>query len=616
LTSPSWRKSSAGSPSPGTKLTDTLTLSRLIYADLDQIDYIQLRKNPQYIPGALIGKHSLKAWGYRLGELKGDFSEKTDWKAWSPEMQAYCEQDVRVECLLFQKFEALHYSPVAIQLEHEFQEVIFKQEQFGFAFDEPAAVKLLTHLTERKEKLTEELQQAFEPTVEMLKTPAYYLGDGRQFPTKGAAKKAKAAVIEAGPLRQKLIPFNPGSTQQISDRLKLLGWTPKHFTPTGSPKINDEILDEVLETLNVPQARLLNEYRLVDKRIQQLAGGPKSWMQNVKNGRIHQSVTTNGAVTGRCTHKIVVNVPKAIDSVPYGKECRALFCADPGHVLVGADASGLELRCLGHYLAPYDAGAFAKEVVEGDIHTRNTIALGLEANKSNRNIAKTFIYGYLYGAGNHKIGTITGVTPEEIERFKQEEKKRWTAAVKYLRKNHLADDPKSCATIVKGDILRTAFEANTPALKFLKAGIDLKILDPRIEWNGWKIAAARELLEQGGFAIPRFTGYLKGLDGRLLRIRHAHAALNTLLQSAGAVLVKRATVIHYQKLLSQGYTWGKDWANCGHFHDEVQVQARPELAEIVGKSFVEAIKEAGTYFNFKCPVTGEFSIGSNWASTH
>lgn len=605
-------------PKPACKITDTLVISRLIYSDIDQSDYIMLRKNPQWLPGKLVGRHSLKSWGYRLGILKGDFGEQTDWKNWSPEMQAYCEQDVVVTTELFKKFEGLNYSKVAIQLETEFQQVIHLLEQYGFAFDEKAANVLWAKLVKRQATLTVELQKVFPPTIEVLKKPAYYtVGEGR-FSTKGAAKKfyGNKCIIVDGPPAEKVHPFNPGSRLQVATVLKNLGWKPTKFTPSGAAQVDEAVLDEVLEDLKVPEAALLNEYMVVQKRLGQLSEGGKCWLKSVKNGRLHQGVTTNGAVTGRCTHRLIVNVPKALPNVPYGIEMRSLFIADPGMILVGADASGLELRCLGAYMAPYDGGEYAREVVEGDVHMRNTVALGLAPTKENRNmIAKTWVYAYLYGAGDEKLGKIQGVTPEEIALYKSTEKKRWTAAKTRLTKDNRESDDKTVAIMVKGAIQRSLFEEGTPALKLLKAAILLKVEQPT-DWNQWKLHAAKAALEDAGHPVPKYTGFLRGIDGRLLRVRSSHSALNTLLQSAGALLCKKATILQYQKLIAKGYTFGEDFAMMGTFHDEIQVQCRPELTEEVGLAFVHGIKEAGEAFSFQCPLTGEYSTGKNWADTH
>ena len=56
------------------------------------------------MPLQLYGRHSLEAYGYRLGEYKGNFSQSTDWKEWSQEMEDYCVQDVNVTEKLWKHF--------------------------------------------------------------------------------------------------------------------------------------------------------------------------------------------------------------------------------------------------------------------------------------------------------------------------------------------------------------------------------------------------------------------------------------------------------------------------------------------------------------------------------
>ena len=76
---------------PSGTIVDTLLLSRLYHPNLLDID-----KTSNKIPSKLFGRHSLEAYGHRLGEYKGDFGQGTDWKEWSQEMEDYCVQDVIV----------------------------------------------------------------------------------------------------------------------------------------------------------------------------------------------------------------------------------------------------------------------------------------------------------------------------------------------------------------------------------------------------------------------------------------------------------------------------------------------------------------------------------------
>jgi DNA polymerase I len=109
-------------------------------------------------------------------------------------------------------------------------------------------------------------------------------------------------------------------------------------------------------------------------------------------------------------------------------------------------------------------------------------------------------------------------------------------------------------------------------------------------------------------------GYLKGLDGRHLHIRSSHAALNTLLQSAGALVCKRWAVEMDLALQEHGL---KDRCQVvANIHDEHQYECDEDIAELVGELSVQSIKNAGQYFNIKVELDGEAKIGNNWFETH
>ena len=578
---------------------DTLTISRVLWADMAAIDTVNLKKYPA-MPGRCMGSHALEAWGFRLNILKDDFGKQTDWKAWSPEMQSYCEQDARITVQLYRVEESRKPDPRCVELEHEFQQIIHEQETFGIRFDEQAAAKLYAELSARREVMLRQMQEVFPPRIEVMKKPAYWylISDAGtqygQYPTKGeAVKAAKASQLllsaEPGPLRTKEHPFNPGSRDEIADRLKeKYGWKPVEFTPSGKAKISDEIL----ELMEYPEAKVLAEYFTVEKRIGAVAEGDKAWLKLSKNGRMHGRVMTNGAVTGRCTHMEpnMSQVPAV--TAPYGTQCRSLFGADPGFSQIGADASGLELRGLAHYLANYDGGKYVAVVCEGDVHNANTEALGLEVNKLNRNtIAKTFIYAWLYGAWWHKLGSIgPKLSDDETSRLLDSiDAKERAHIVKMLGKLDLATDDHAVALSVRGRNWSESFLAKT-------AGLADLVRDVR--------ARAKE------------RGYLVGLDGRQLRVRSQHSALNTLLQSFGALVVKQGTVIFHREAKARGWKHGLDFAQLLHIHDELQLQTRPEIAEEAGKLAVESFAQAGRFFNLNVPITGEYKVGRNWAETH
>ena len=510
------------------KVIDTLVLSRLIYSDLKNSD--EAYRKTGRLPSKLYASHSLKAWGYRLGILKGDLGEEeTRFDNYTPEMLEYCKQDVEVTGVLFKHLEGIEYAQEAKDLEHKVAWICAAMERTGWKFDEAKAAQLYAKLVKEKVDIFNTMQATFEPiTVD-----------------RGVSEKTGKK------LKDKVVEFNPASRQHIAKRLgDKYGWKPIDFTPSGQAKIDDEVLSK----LDYPEAKLLAEYFLLNKRLGQLAEGDQAWLKLVHKGRIHGSINTNGAVTGRCTHQApnMAQVPSL--SSKYGKECRELFIVPEKYKLVGVDLSGLELRCLAHFMGRWDNGAYGKVVVEGkqeddtDIHTVNQRAAGLPT----RAAAKTFIYALLYGAGDAKIGSIIG----------------------------------------KGS----------------KAGSELK----KQFFN--KIVALAKLRDTVVYKAKR--GFLYGLDQRQLNVRSTHAALNTLLQSAGALVAKRWLIEVDIECKARGLVYDKDYALLGFIHDETQWQVKEELADEFGKLVVECAKRSGKYFKFTVPTDAQYSIGNNWADTH
>lgn len=378
------------------KVFDTLLMSRLIWTNLLDHDY-----KHKELPAKLYGRHSLESWGYRLGLRKGDYQEHSDFSEYNQDMLDYCERDVEVTHLLYDKIIKENYSNKAIELEHKFASWIVKQEQHGVFFDETSAQTLHTILTKRRLELEDKLAIVFSSWQKSLGFKTYKR-DNRK-------RGIKAGV----PVEQfKTEIFNPSSRQHIADRLiNVLGWKPKTFTPTGQPEVNEKVLN----SLPYPEAKLISQYLMVQKRLGQLSDGDQAYLKLNKQGKIYGKVITNGAVTGRCTHHSPNLAQCVSSSSEYGKEFRSLFYSPTDMVMCGLDFSGLELRCLGHYLHNYDNGNFSKTLLEDDIHTANQKATGL----ATRSQAKVFIYAYLYSCGNQKLGEILGVTHQEAKRVRE-----------------------------------------------------------------------------------------------------------------------------------------------------------------------------------------------------
>lgn len=518
---------------PKENVVDTLVCTRLIWPNIKDHDADLMRKGK--LPGKLFGSHSLAAWGHRLGNYKGDFSGP--WDVRTQEMVDYCVQDVEVTTSLYLKIDSKDYSQEALRLEHDVAWLMAQQERNGFCFDIEKASALYANLSQRRADLERELTDIFGSWE--VRLPDFI--PARDNKTKGYTK---GVPVE----RYKTIHFNPSSRDHIADRLiQLYGWKPTEFTDGGKPKVDETVIG----ALDYPPCKLLTEYLMIQKRIGQLAEGDQAWLKLVRKGKIHGSVNTNGAVTGRATHSYpnISQVPSSGSA--YGKECRELFTVPDGWTLVGADAAGLELRCLAHFMARWDGGQYGDVLLTGDIHTMNQEAAGLETRAQ----AKTFIYAFLYGAGDAKIGSIVGGGPEA------------------------------------GKKLKARFLAKTPALKRLKDAV--------------------------GEAAKR--GFLIGLDDRKLHVRSQHAALNTLLQSAGALVCKKWLVLLEERLQELGlkHGWDGDYCFCAWSHDEVQIACRSaDIAERVATEAKDAVTRSGNYFDFRCPLAGDDKSGTHWGETH
>jgi DNA polymerase I len=531
---PALRKVFNWAPRPGTNRVDTLVLARTLQPNIKSEDFKR-----QDFDKKMIGSHSLKAWGVRLGEPKDDY--QGGWVSWSPEMHAYMEQDVRTNIRLLRHLKPWEYPPVPLALEHRVAHVCHLMEYHGWTFDSNKAKDLYVTLVKRRDELEQTLVQKFGSWQEVSKV---FIAK-RDNKTRGI-KKGDTVT------NYKTVTFNPGSRRHIERKLTELGWKPKEFTESGQAKLDEPILEKI----DIPEAKDIIEYLLVQKRLGQLADGDNGWLRLVgEDGRIHCYVNPGGTITGRASHSSpnVAQVPAVKGKkglVPYGKECRELFTVPSGWRLVGADMAGLELRTFAHYLSFFDGGRYGEIVIGGDIHTHNQTAAGLPT----RDMAKTFIYALLYGAGDAKIGSIIGGSAKAGQRLKQQ------------------------------------FFKGLPAYKKLKDRVD---------------AGSRK-------------GYLQALDGRRLHVRSSHSALNTLLQGAGAILCKQWLADFYDEMETAGYKFGYngDYVIVGWVHDEVQVACKPEITEVVGKTLVSCAVNAGKPFNFRIPLDSEYKVGTSWADTH
>lgn len=388
---------------------------------------------------------------------------------------------------------------------------------------------------------------------------------------------------KAGPHKVKLLGIRRGMTiGEVKAKLLKMKKLP------SSPKITEESL----ETVETPVGALVKERVVWTHRRSLLQG----LVEQVRpDGRLGAGANPDATPTHRMRHRVVVNIPAARS--PFGREIRSLFAGGPvegvsqrvdllkhegpiklipntnrrlvldkkgnlkagglnkrlykrnRYVFVGYDGSGLELRMLAHYIGDPD---FTREVVEGDVHTKNQVAAGLPT----RDDAKTFIYAFIYGAGDAKIGWIIGGTSKD------------------------------------GAAIRAQFLAANPLLADL-------------------IDKTRAQAEQG---------FLIGLDGRKLMMRRngatgevmVHKALNTLLQAAGAVVMKYAMIYLDDEVKRLGLRAYK----VIDMHDEGQWECHPDDVAKLKEVMSNCVKKAGEFLELKCPLASDAVHGNNWYDTH
>ena len=507
------------------KLFDTLILSRLFFTDILSRDF---ETKPANMPAQLYGRHSLEAWGHRLGIHKSEFGKTLDgdWSTYTPEMLEYCAQDVLVSVQVCKMFEPkLEQYKDCIETEHRIALLMAWQEREGFPFDVAAAQVLESNLRTELDNISDEMRDTF-----------LFVDGGLFTPKRGNTTRG---YVE-GAAMCRLKEFSPTSRDHIAWAFETFrGWEAKERTPSGRAKIDDTVLKEI----GTPEALKFSRILELQKHLGQLSDGKNAWLKLERSGRVHHSCVLN-TNTGRQAH-----MRPNLAQVPSASEYRALFGPGEGRVQVGADASGLELRCLGHYLSSFDSGKFAKEVVEGDIHTVLSEIYG-----TTRKAGKGVTYCLIYGGGNSKLGLTAGAS-----------------------KGKAASKGKEIRNKIMADL--TGFADLTKAIQERAAATDT----------------------------------LRGLDGRPIRLQNKHhAALNYLLQSAGAVICKQWVIRSYELLDEAGI----DYWPLAFVHDEMQISVPPSHAQQAGELITYAMKDVERSVKFRCALDSEFKVGANWSECH
>lgn len=647
-------------PKPGSKLTDTMIVSRTIFPALKRSDEALVAAGK--LEPSLKGKHSIKAWGYRLGDPKGDYAEVKEkearalgmedskdiadyvWGSFNEDMFAYMMQDGRTNLSLLRHLKPEKYPQAPLVLEHRVARVCDAMNIAGVPFDLQAAGELQATLVARKHEIETRLKERYgfwyapaspDPTKALFipKKPNAAQGywgdewteevDDQKKPGK---KKLKKCFKGYPCTKIKVVEFNPGSGDHLAKVLQAEGWKPTKFTDGGKPAMDEEVIESI--ALQFPSMDGLAELLMINKRLSQLVGGKSSKYPLIdcvdENGLIHGVINPMGTITSRGAHMFpnLGQVPSA--KKPFGKEFRALFTKHKptlyrgtalphlvGKVVpwkfLGADQEGLELRGLAHYLFPLDNGKYMKVVIEGDPHWMHVNAMGLAEGPRDKpkdhapptdrqqlhtivreDGAKRFIYAYIYGAGDVKVGEIIYEAllnarrnggPEGVELY-----------VRFMGEGVVSE-----AKLRKiGKSIRSAFRK-------------------RIDGYG---TLQDRISEQVGK-----RGRIIGLDGRIIPIRSDHSALNFLIQSAGAIVCKRWLADAFEECERRfTYNWDDPWS--GDFvcvlwvHDEVQFIVREGLEKEIGDIIVRCAREAGEPYGFRVPLDSKWVQGDNWRDTH
>lgn len=503
--------------------------------------------------------------GKRLGILKGEFTGP--WDVCTQDMLTYAALDIPVTRAVWKLVKHVMEWGSCVEVEHRFAWVLHLQQQNGFTLDIPAAVALEADLRQEVVEETLKARDVFPPRW----VPAREKGRNVEVELK---VRRPGSLVGSRYTKVHLEVFNPGSRPQVGSRLRALGWKPKVFGDNGHPKVDEK----VLSTLPYPQAKkLMRLFRLM-KLLGMLSDGKTGWLRLVhSDGRLRGRVKATGTAPGRCSHS-KPNLAQADKKEP---RMRACLIPRAGWKLVGIDGEGLQARLLASYLTRWDGGAYADKIVNGS-----------KADKTDEHSSNILHIPYI------KEGFVF-----EGKRFQT-----------------VRDGVKQCLYAV-------LFGAQDPSLGQYVQDALKDVGLPRAALPNRELGA---LARQGLFrAIKGFSkfeealveaikkGYLKGPDGRRVPIRSRHSKLVFLMQAGESAVMKLAAVIfHFTRAPEAGLVHGRDFAYCAHVHDEHQLEARPELAELVGKTYAACIVEAGRLLKLSCPLAGSYDIGDNWSSTH
>jgi len=616
---------------PSGLIRDTLVMARVIFADIQDKDFRMVKA--KMMPGYMVGKHNLDAWGHRLKLYKGDYKKVCiakgidPWATWNQDMDDYCANDVAVTnklwLRLIQKKNRLN--PQWLRLEHGIHDLAGFMEYNGVYLHVDEVHKLVKQLVDEYEILhakavTEfgwwfapvkkyQVKAAWDSPLALAKKynkPRPEFGEDMSRAIWADVTVPKRSLKFKDPMRAdrtegapfcavKKIEFNPNSRDQIIDRLSIVyQWEPDAFTKTGRPTVDDETLRTA--AADIPIADDLAELFYLNKRISMLSTGKNSLLNKVdENGFIHCYINVGGTVSGRCSHinpnLSQITKVKTKKDIPVLDDNGAQMLDGDGkpifksRILYGREGRhGWEFRNL--FGIPPESVGYGKWVMMGaDLE-------GIEL----RCLAHV---SYEHDGGFLKDLILEG----DIHTYNQN-----------MWEMDLRDDAKT-------GIYALIYGGGDPKLGLIK--LKRGTLNEKKSAGQWM----REQLDEKLPGLAKATseckrearkGHMIGFDGRILMPRSPHSALNLKLQNMAAIIAKRWLVLFEEKMIDAGYNhgWDGDFVMMLFSHDEMQVAIRPHLQEIAQKLSKEAALETGEELGFMLPVDSASKIGVRWSETH
>lgn len=605
------------------QFVDTLYLSQYLQPDLQShsLEFLAAGTENEKLP--------YRQMLIDVGALPADAPKGAEFKFYHPLLDEYCDGDVDANIgvlkRLWKKAQE-YYKEAWVHPSYRMGQKSFylmnAQEYTGVPFDRKLGEELKVRLAEDLEAIAKNVLPQLPPRPLKKGEEAEYRICAKPFKKDGSLSSnalkfidkhkgldkgdntyefyGKDYKLEGGKLLDVQLPMELKDQAAFKDWLLEQGWSPHFYNikrgPDGKPE-RDPVTRKVIETspklqeagklcpsleeLDGPLVKEVVKYLSFKNRLGVLEGWCSNWRLDW-DGCLPQ-VSTGITPTHRHKHSVIVNCPKAQDGVLYGKEFRSLFGVLDDEVQVGIDCAAGEARCEGHYSFRYDGGAYATELLSGDIHSKNAKAFYEEETKDIditaedfdkdskvfkplRSKSKNGKYALTFGASAGKLAKTLGKSEKQ------------------------------------GKVLYDRFwEVNDALGKFKKA------VENFFDTTGKK-------------------KFVPAIDGRLLTVRSKHSLVNLLFQSCLAILMEMVCCIFDAKMgelyldeLGRPYYLYK-----GEYivrrrtfsHDELQVSCPPEVAGEIGQLVADAIEEAGAKLKIAVKMEGEYKVGRNWCETH